>query len=418
MQVYIETYGCSANQAESEMLAGLLSRAGATIVQDAGLADVIIINTCIVKSSTENKIVNRICELQKTGKKLIIAGCMPEAERDLVKEYAPAASLVSTHHISEIGKAVSKTLAGEVIEFVGYKPTVKLCLPRIRKNKITEIVPICSGCLGNCAYCIVKAAKGELFSYPAKMIIEEIQAAKSAGCKQFWLTAQDLSAYGADVGSSLPLLLREILQKVRGEYFIRLGMMNPATLWPIHDEMIETYNDPHVYRFLHLPVQSGANKVLSDMRRGYTVDQFEHIATEFRKAFPDITISTDVIAGFPTETGADFKKTVQLLKKIKPDIVNISKFYTRPATAAAQMKSLPTEIPKERSKKLSQLCAEIARRRNERYLGKKMRCLVTGRGTARAYNFKKVFFSGSAAGFVDIKITGATRTHLTGCVQA
>ncbi|NIM46995.1 MAG: threonylcarbamoyladenosine tRNA methylthiotransferase, partial [Candidatus Aenigmarchaeota archaeon] len=177
MNIYIETYGCSTSQGEAEIMAGLLEQAGFNIIKNEKYADLIIVVTCYVKSPTEQRILFRIKRIQESypNKKLIIAGCMPEGIYRKLVEFFPKASLVSTHHVKEIAQAVKKTLKGKRIEYLGKTEEIKLCLPKIKRNPVIDIVPISSGCNSACAYCCVRFAKGSLFSYPKEMIIKEIE---------------------------------------------------------------------------------------------------------------------------------------------------------------------------------------------------------------------------------------------------
>ncbi|MFH1229272.1 MAG: tRNA (N(6)-L-threonylcarbamoyladenosine(37)-C(2))-methylthiotransferase [Candidatus Aenigmatarchaeota archaeon] len=376
MKIYMETYGCASSLAESEIMSGLLSQAGFLIVEDENQADLAILVTCYVKTPTEQKILMRIGELCK--KKLIIAGCMPEGVYDKIVSVAPNASMVSTHHIKDIALAANETLKGIRVEFLGKSNEVKLCLPKDRKNKIIGIVPISSGCNSKCTYCCVRHAKGSLFSYPKEMILKEVEASLKDGCKEIWLTAQDTASYGYDNKENLPKLISEITS-IPGDFKVRVGMMNPRNVMPIINDLIEAFKNEKVYKFIHLPLQSGSDDVLFSMNRGYSVSQFEEIFKIFRKSFK-CQIWTDAIVGYPTESDEDFLKTVELVKKLKPDWVNVSKFGARPSTEASNMKALPAKIVNDRSKMLSELAREISLENNSRWLGWEGGILVFEKG--------------------------------------
>jgi len=371
MIVYLETYGCAANQSDSEIMAGLLSRAGFTIVTDeqaAGDADLLILNTCTVKAPTEQRALFRIEQLSKLKKPLIVAGCLAQMQPERVKELSPRASIIGTHAITHIVKIAARTLEGRHVEELG-EGGHKVCVPKQRRNPVIDIVQINQGCSGHCTFCGTKAARGDLLSYPVEEIVKEVTAAKAAGCKEFWLTSQDCGAYGLDAGSNLAKLLKGITQKVGGQYFLRVGMANPTYVKVYLDELIAAYQDPRVFKFLHTPVQSGSDKILSDMKRGHSAADFTKIVATFRKAFPQIQIWTDIIVGYPTETEEDFQLSLDLIAQIRPDYVNISRFGARPGTAAAKLKPLPTELLKDRSRRMSALCRTIALERNKKWLG-------------------------------------------------
>ncbi|MEM5872247.1 MAG: tRNA (N(6)-L-threonylcarbamoyladenosine(37)-C(2))-methylthiotransferase [Candidatus Aenigmatarchaeota archaeon] len=424
IRIYIETYGCSASQAESEIMAGLLNEAKFDIAKNESEANLIIIVTCYVKSSTEQKILFRIRELQELypEKKLIIAGCMPEGIYNKLIKIAPKASLVSTHYVKEIVKAVQKTLEGKRVEYLGKSKEIKLCLPKIRKNPIINIVPISSGCNSACSYCCVKFAKGSLFSYPVEMIIKEIENSLREGCKEIWLTAQDTASYGLDLGNFyLPSLLKEIA-KIPNNFFVRVGMMNPKNVLKILPDLIEAYKSNKIYKFLHLPVQSGDNEILEKMNRNYKVKDFEMIVKEFKKNFK-FQLWTDIIVGYPGESEEQFKNTINLIKKIKPDYVNISKFGARPKTEASKLKPLPSKIVKERSEIVSSLAKEIFLEKNKEWLDWEGEILISEIGKkpnqyiGRNFAYKPILIESKEnilGRLINVKIYDFTSTYLIG----
>jgi len=318
MKLFIKTYGCQANINDSEILAGKLQEQGNEIVFNEREADKIIVNTCSVKNKTQSKILHYI--KQHADKKIIIGGCLPKT-LDLKKQF-PSINLIDTINTS------------------------KLNLPIMRKNKSVAIIQISQGCLNFCTFCATKPARGELKSYRIGDIKREVEKAVEGGCKIIYLTSQDNGCYGFDKNTNLAKLLN-ILTKVNGNYKIRVGMANPQHIKKIKKELIKSMENEKIQKFLHIPVQSGSDKVLKNMKRGHTAEDFVLIAKEFRKAFPrkkfkDSTIATDIIVGYPTETDADFQDTLDLIKEIKPEVLNISAFSSRPRTKASKLKQLPT----------------------------------------------------------------------------
>jgi MiaB-like tRNA modifying enzyme len=366
--VYIETYGCSANQAHVETMEGALVANGFKSVSAPDKADAIIINTCVVKSPTENKIRDRLNFLVKKypRKKLIITGCA--ADTGLFRKLVPHALFLSSHKAGEI----ARLLSGQP------KETDK----KVRRNPMVGITEISSGCLGNCSYCITKLARGDLKSKPPDEITSEVRASIAEGCREIWITSQDCGCYGLDIGTNIAKLIEKI-SSIGGEFRIRIGMMNPAYIKPIIKELLDAYQNPKVYKFAHIPVQSGSDKILKAMRRGYTVRDFKNIIRSFRKVIPDVTLSTDIIVGFPGESESDFEKTLGLIKRLKPDIVNISKFGPRPGTEAAKMEQVDNKIVKERSAKLAEVTRNICLGKNRRWIGKECGILVTEGGKGR-----------------------------------
>lgn len=421
MRIFIETFGCSSNQAESEIMAGLLEKAGSEVVNNIDISDVIIVNSCIVKGPSEQKLFSRLKQIQENypDKKLIIAGCAPEGIYNELKEIAPEASFVSTHHIKEITKAVADIQKGEIIELIGETKEIKLCLPKIRNNPVRNIVQIASGCNSNCSYCITRFAKGELFSYPKELIIKEISMAVENGCKEIWLTSQDNSCYGFDSDTNLPELLNSL---PKGKFLVRIGMMNPRNFLEkdFIKNLIEAYKSEKIYKFLHLPVQSGSDNILKKMNRGYKSKNFKRIVSEFRKEFPKLNLWTDVIVGFPSESKADFEKTLEMLKEVKPDYTNISQYGVRPRTKASKLKQISSEEKKKRSRIISELTREISLEKNKEWIDWKGKVLITDKKETwlgRNFAYKPVLINSKEkllGKFINVKIIDATQTSLIG----
>lgn len=415
MKVYIETYGCSANVNDSEIMAGLLGKSGHSVVAEED-AEAIIVNTCTVKGPTEAKIRSRIRVLRDSGKKLVIAGCMAEAQTDLVKGLVPEAAIIGTHRIGEIVDVVE----GRTNLAVGGSGVDKASLPRLSFNSVVSIIQVNDGCLGSCSFCITKLARGNTFSYPMGTIRNAVQDAVQNGCREIWLTSQDTGTYGLDRRTSLPQLLQEVCS-VEGDFFVRVGMMNPTLANNLLQPLIAAFKNKKIFKFLHIPLQSGSNSVLAAMKRGYKVETFRKIVDEFRKQLPQITIATDIICGFPTETEEDFEQTMSIIREFQPDVVNVSRFWPRQGTAAAAMKKLPDAIVMERSRRLHTIAKNIALERNRRWLGWKGRVIVDEKGKApgtfvgRNFAYKPVVIRSSRnllGRIPQVKVTGAAVTHL------
>lgn len=418
---YIETYGCASNQADSEIISGLLQKEGWKETDDPKKADVLIINTCNVKEPTSNKMLDRIRKLSQLKKPLIIAGCMPKTERKKIESINPKVSLIGPDSIHKIRDVAIRSIRGEKVVFLEDLRVPKLCLPRIRKNPIIAIVPIGIGCASQCSYCITKFARGELFSYPLEMIVEEIKTGLKEGCKEFWLTSQDCGCYGIDRGYDLCDLLEEVC-KLEGRFFVRIGMMNPQFVKRMVKRLPERYSDEKIFKFLHLPVQSGSNKILRKMRRGYKVEDFLKIVKEFRKKIKDVTLATDIIVGFPGETEKDFEKSLKLIRKVRPDIVNISRFGARPGTDAAKLEPLPISIVRKRSRMMHELVERIKLEKNEEWVGKECYGIVDEIGRNKTYvarntSYKPIVIRNNLLGrFVKIKVEKAKANYLEGRV--
>ena len=419
-RIFIEVYGCSANMADWEMAAGLLREAGHSIVPGPEGADASVVLTCTVKTPTENKVVKRIRELSEGEGALVVAGCMPKAQRGLVAEVAPGASMMGPDGLLRIVDVVESTLAGVRVEALDEGPIDRSCLPRVRRNPIIHIAPISSGCLGNCSYCIVKLARGRLHSFPSEMIVEDARRAIEGGCREIWVTAEDTASY-RDGDIRLPGLLDSIT-RLEGRFYVRVGMMTPNQAEPILDDLIEAYRSDKVFKFLHVPVQSGNDDVLRRMNRRYTVADFRGLVAKFREAIPDLSISTDIICGFPGETERQFADSVRLVEEICPDTLNISRFWPRPGTEAAGLDGqLHGRETKKRSRELSSLWRNLLAERNRSWLGWEGEAVIDEEGrdetmVGRNLAYKPIVVKASMepGEIVTVKITEAKSSYLLG----
>ncbi|MDD5086307.1 MAG: tRNA (N(6)-L-threonylcarbamoyladenosine(37)-C(2))-methylthiotransferase [Candidatus Nanoarchaeia archaeon] len=421
-KIFIKTFGCSANYNNSEIMEGLLIKAGHYVVKEPKDSDLIIVNTCTVKLPTENKVKNNIRDFLKLNKKIIVAGCMPEVQKDTLKKISPQLSFVGVYHTKEITKAVDKVINRYFVDLTGKRDETKLNLPVKRKNKIIQIIQISEGCNGICTYCIVRLAKGKLFSYPEKDIVKQVRSAVKDGCGEIWLTSQDTAAYGQDKNIDLVSLLRKIVL-IKEDFMVRIGMMDPNNLILILDDLITLMKSEKIFKFLHIPIQSGNNEILKKMKRPYNTNQFKKIIKKLRKEIPEITISTDMICGFPGETEEQFNDSIKLIKEIKPDVLNISRFWPRPGTEAALMKNrVHGRITKKRSQILTREFNKICTKRNKKWLKWQGDILVDEKGQkgsfiGRNYCYKPVVIKSEnnlIGKNVNVKITKATNHTLYG----
>ncbi|AEG17714.1 tRNA (N(6)-L-threonylcarbamoyladenosine(37)-C(2))-methylthiotransferase [Methanobacterium paludis] len=421
MNIYIETFGCTFNQADSQIMAGLLKENQEKIVSKPEDADVIIINTCYVKHPTEQKAINRIHKVQKQfpDKKLIISGCMVEIDKKKLQKAAPNASWIGPHKVTSTPEIVKSVFNGENVRSIGYGTDCKVCLPKIRSNPFIHIVQICEGCNGDCSYCCTRFARGSLQSYPTELIKREVEEAVAEGCVEIQITAQDTAAYGKDTGTSLSKLINEITT-IEGDFKIRVGMMHPKSIMDDVDGIIKAFKNEKVYKFLHIPIQSGNDDVLRDMNRGHTVADFKDVVSKFKENIPEMSISTDVIVGYPTEDEDAFKDTLNLVADIRPDFINISKYGHRPGTRSSLMEEISHESMKKRSKSLNDLKTAISYENNLKMLGSTQNVVITGKGSkggyiSRANSYKQVIVENAVIGsFSEAKIIDAKSTYLMG----
>ncbi len=407
---YIETYGCVANKVDSDIIRGALESAGYIQTESPENADVVLINTCAVKTKTEEHMISRIKSLKRYGN-LIVLGCLvdanPERIRKLGIEY-----MFGPKRYKELGKLLGVSI-----------PEEKAGVVKRRDSTTTTSVYIEEGCLSACTFCATKFARGRTVSYSPDRIIKEIEEAVKGGAVEVRLTGQDTGTYGVDRGMSLVELISKILDRVEGEYRIRIGMMSPEHAIRLIDEgYLDLFKDERLYRFFHLPVQSGNNRILRLMGRKYTVEEFKELVNKIRASYPDALIETDVIVGFPTETWDEFMDTVNLIRELEIDVVNISRFSPRVGTAAASFKGqIPSNEKKKRSKVITEVHEEVSLRRYMRYLGKTVDVVVTertekGSYRARLNNYKLVIIEeGVREGeFTKVNIKEVTPRYLVG----
>ncbi|KAL0360042.1 UNVERIFIED_CONTAM: Threonylcarbamoyladenosine tRNA methylthiotransferase [Sesamum radiatum] len=351
--IYMKTFGCSHNQSDSEYMAGQLSAFGYNLTESQDEADLWLINTCTVKSPSQSAMDTLISKCRSAKKPLVVAGCVPQGSRDL-KELE-GVSIVGVQQIDRVVEVVEETLKGHEVRLLTRKTLPALDLPKVRRNKFVEILPINVGCLGACTYCKTKHARGHLGSYTVDSLVGRVRTVIADGVKEIWLSSEDTGAYGRDIGVNLPVLLNSLVAELPsdGSAMLRIGMTNPPYILEHLKEIAEVLRHPSVYSFLHVPVQSGSDTILTAMNREYTVGEFRTVVDTLIELVPGMQIATDIICGFPGETDEDFEQTVNLIKEYQFPQVHISQFYPRPGTPAARMKKVPSNVVKKRSRELT-----------------------------------------------------------------
>jgi MiaB-like tRNA modifying enzyme len=413
--------------ADGEVLAGCLAQAGFTLVASREVADVIVYNCCSVKGPTENRMLDLI-KRAPVGKKVVVAGCLPLTSYERLQSAVRFDGVVGPAAGMRIVDVVNRVLRGEQVvsldEASGSKPDSYL--PRIRGSEVVSLVPVSYGCLGACAYCCVVFARGRLRSYSVSEIVRRVECDLASGALEVWLTSQDMACYGRDLGTNLAALLRAVCA-VRGDFRVRVGMMTPNFVLDMLPELVEAFRSEKVFKFLHLPVQSGDDDVLRAMNRRYTVEEFRAIVDGFRAVFPEVTLATDVICGFPGESREAFEHTLKLISEVKPDIVNVSKFFARPGTAAASMtegKVGQMEI-KRRSGEMAKLAKEISLERNrcwENWQGVMLideRGKIAGSWVGRNFAYRPIVVKSRAellGKTKNVKVEEAFGTYLAGVI--
>ena len=348
--VYIETYGCRYNFGDTAKLIEILRQQGCIIARDPGDADAVIVNTCTVVGPTERRMLRRLAGFR--DRELYVTGCMPEVQREAILAVC-SPKFINPETIRDRYRSVG---------------TVATCG--------TGIVQLSQGCSGRCTYCITRFARGLLKSFPRDEILAQAEAFVRAGAVEIQLTAQDVSAWGTDTGQSLPELLTA-LDRIPGKHRFRVGMMNPATVKGQADELALALSGDHFFRFIHLPVQSGSNAVLERMGRGYTVARFEEIVRSFRQQLPAVTVATDMIVGFCGESEADFAASLDLIRRVRPAKVNVTRYSRRPFTPLAREKDIPDEVKKIRSRAMNSAAVAVYAALNAALLGRTVPFVVT-----------------------------------------
>jgi len=365
-KIWVEAYGCSASFADSEMISGLILNGGHTLAKNISDSDLNLIVTCSVKDATANKMVNRIKRLK--SKPLIIAGCLPKAEKSTVEKFGPHASLLGPNSIGKTLDVINSTLSGKKRIELEDSDMVKVGLPKVRLNPVVGIIEIASGCMSECTFCQTKLSKGDSRSYRIGDIVRQVKYDVDNGCKEVWLSSTDNGCYGFDIGTDLSRLISAV-GEIERDFMIRVGMMNPMYMPRIRDGLLRSFENTRVFKFLHIPVQSGSNRVLKEMKRGHTSQVFRDANDKFRKKFGRFTISTDIIVGFPSENNENFEETVDLIKETRPDVINLSRYSARPGTKAAKMTQLNVSEVKRRSKVVYELAKNIVNERNVEWIG-------------------------------------------------
>ncbi|KAK4317628.1 hypothetical protein Pmani_011306 [Petrolisthes manimaculis] len=387
-KVYLKTWGCAHNSSDSEYMAGQLAAYGYNIVDDKLAADVWVLNSCTVKNPAEDHFRNEIKAGRESGKKVVVAGCVPQgAPRS---EFLAGLSVIGVQQIDRVVEVVEEALKGNSVRLLGKKKVegkkaggASLLLPKVRRNPLIEIISINTGCLNQCSYCKTKHARGELGSYPIEEIVTRAQQSFSEGVCEIWLTSEDTGAYGRDIGVTLPELLWQLVEVIPEGCRLRLGMTNPPYILDHLEEIAKIMQDHRVYAFLHVPVQSGSDGVLGEMKREYTVAEFCRVVDTLRDRVPGITIATDIICGFPTETEEDFQETLNLCAKYKFPSLFINQFYPRPGTPAAKMQRIPTKEVKNRSRRLTDIFQSYCP--YDHKLGERQEVLVTEEAHDRSH---------------------------------
>jgi MiaB-like tRNA modifying enzyme len=394
---------------------------GFSQVCESDKADIIILNTCGVKEPTEDKIIYRLEQLSSGSSPVVVTGCLPKISIKRIMDTIPKFSaLLGPQSIESLGTIIERVLQGEsgIIHLEPDKDS-KLRYFEGPSNSVICTIPICEGCLGDCAYCAVRFARGSVKSYKIEAIQKLVKRCIHLGYREIRLTAQDAGTFGHDTNENLVDLLGT-LSKLPGEHRFRLGMFNLNLVSGFLSDFLNVMESPHYFKFFHIPVQSGSDRILSAMHRLYRIQDFKDTVSAIRKQFSKATIATDIIVGFPGETQDDFEKSYELIKNLRPEVVNISKYGDRPGTLASKSAGkVDTALKKNWSRELSQLVSEIMISKNESWTGWTGPVLVTKAGSkggmaCRNESYKPVVIQEKQpiGTWILVRVTAAEKTHL------
>lgn len=384
---YVRTYGCQMNEHDGERIKGMLESAGYSETEDINKADIIILNTCAIRENAHDKVfgfLGIVNNLKKKNKNLVvgICGCMAQ-ERSVVDEimskYKFVDFVLGTHNLYDLLNVVYKCIndRGQNIEVYSYDGDVIEDIPEKRESNISAWVDIILGCDKFCTYCIVPYTRGTQRSRKKEEIIKEVNELKNKGYKEVTLLGQNVNAYGKDIYENYNLanLLRDVSKS--GIDRIRFVTSHP---WDFTDEMIDAISEcDNVMPYVHLPIQSGSNKILKLMNRRYTKEEYIELYNKIRNRIKGCSITTDIIVGFPYETEEDFLETLDVVNKCKFDGAYTFAFSPRENTPAKLMDETVSESEKlDRLHRLNELINKYSNESNQRMLGTVQKCLVTG----------------------------------------
>lgn len=379
------------------------------------------LNVCTVKGNTGAMKLLRKAASTFPGVPIYITGCAPKDFREEAIRAVPKVQFTSLKELEDSATLPTQP-AQSPSSLINVRIPVSNSVSRnvLRESPFVGIVNIEEGCLDACAFCSTHLVKGRLHSFAPNAIVDQVQSLVDDGCLEIQLTGQDCACYGFDIGTNLAELTQRILTHVNGNYRIRLGMGNPRHVLGYQEALLDCFTDDRIYKFIHIPVQSGSENVLKAMNRRHTARDYATLAHAFTERFRKFTLSTDLIVGYPSETAKDFNDTLTLLKETRPTVCNITRFVARPGTVAARLETasnqaVPDDIKHERSAILAEAFQQIALENNREWIGDE--CIVVtekpgyraGTTIARNEAYRPVALQGTfpAGKTLRVRITGA-----------
>ncbi len=422
MRANLESYGCTLNKGEAEELAAMLDKGGHEVIQltdalPSGIVDISIIFTCGVINTTELRMLRRIGQLKDISKSIMICGCLGAICESEILKIAPDAMIFPPASNNDILRAINGNGNANMVDDANY-----IALEP-RDNKI-GILPISTGCLGDCTYCITRSARGQLKSRGLEELKTRALDLISTDIRELQITSQDTAVYGMDMGPEGPRLpdVMNMVSSIDGDFMARVGMMNPSAVIEILQPLVKAYAEDKIFKFIHLPLQSGNDEVLEHMNRHYSISDYVEIIHALRAAHSDIFISTDIITGFPGEKEDQFQDSMDLISALSPDIVNVTRFSARSGTKAAVMPDqVPGWISKERSRIMMEQRFSISKAKMASRIGEKIDVLATeykkpGTTFLRSRNYRPVIVEKHLplGAWYEVEIVDNTDIHMIG----
>ncbi len=437
LSYFVRTFGCQMNEHDSERIAGMFEADGMRPVTDYASADVVFINTCTIRENADNRLYGNLGQLKQLKDRnpdmlLIVGGCAAQKDRELVRERAPWVDVVlGTHNLDRVLDLMDHAQEwGAVTEIADELETMPSSLPVRREVDHSAWVAIQVGCNNTCTFCIVPAVRGIEVSRRPGDVIHEVEQLSRDRVVEVTLLGQNVNTYGRDLaidGKRRPVfadLLRRV-GAVEGIRRVRFTSPHPADFR--EDVALAMAETPAVCEQLHLPLQSGSDRVLARMHRGYNVARYLQRLAMARSLVPDLAVSTDIIVGFPGESEEDFQETLEVVAEARYDQAFTFLFSPRPGTAAAELTELfvDPDVAQDRYERLVALQNQVSLERNQAEVGRVVEILVEGPSrkdpevvTARSRSNKVVHVPGPHAPgtFLQARIDGAARHHLLGTV--
>jgi len=390
--IVVLSQGCAANFGDGEKIARILSqKSEVTFEFPEAKPEAFYLNVCTVKGNAGAMKLLRKAASTFPGVPIYITGCAPKDFREEALRTVPHVQFTSLKELEDSTALPPQPAQSPSSQTSARTPgSNKIYRNVLRESPFVGIVNIEEGCLDACAFCSTHLVKGRLHSFAPQTIVDQVQALVDDGCLEIQLTGQDCACYGFDIGTNLAELTQRILTHVNGNYRIRLGMGNPRHVLGYQEALLDCFTDDRIYKFIHIPVQSGSENVLKAMNRRHTARDYATLAHAFTERFRKFTLSTDLIVGYPGETDADFNDTLKLLKETRPTVCNITRFVARPGTVAARLETskpthpesakksahlapaplaVPDDIKHERSAILAEAFQKIAIENNREWIG-------------------------------------------------